>query len=29
MDFIRQFKADIALIGISGIEADGSLRDFD
>jgi DeoR family glycerol-3-phosphate regulon repressor len=29
MDFIRQFKVDIALIGISGIEADGSLRDFD
>ena len=28
-DFIRQFKVDIALIGISGIEADGSLRDFD
>ncbi len=29
IDFIRQFKADIALIGISGIEDDGSLRDFD
>lgn len=29
VDFIGQFKADIALIGISGIEADGSLRDFD
>ena len=29
VDFIRQFKADIGLIGISGIEADGSLRDFD
>jgi DeoR family glycerol-3-phosphate regulon repressor len=29
IDFIRQFKVDIALIGISGIEADGSLRDFD
>ena len=28
-DFIRQFKVDIALIGISGIEADGSLRDYD
>ncbi len=27
--FIRQFKVDIALIGISGIEPDGSLRDFD
>ena len=29
VDFIGQFRADIALIGISGIEADGSLRDFD
>ena len=29
VDFIRQFKVDIALIGISGIEVDGSLRDFD
>ncbi|MCU0920025.1 MAG: DeoR/GlpR family DNA-binding transcription regulator [Burkholderiaceae bacterium] len=29
LDFIRQFKVDIALIGISGIEADGTLRDFD
>lgn len=29
VDFIRQFRVDIALIGISGIEADGSLRDFD
>ena len=29
MDFIRQFKVDIAIIGISGIEADGSLRDYD
>ena len=29
LDFIRQFRVDIALIGISGIEADGSLRDFD
>ena len=29
VDFIRQFKVDIALIGISGIELDGSLRDFD
>ena len=27
--FMRQFKVDIALIGISSIEADGSLRDFD
>ena len=29
IDFIKQFKVDIGLIGISGIEADGSLRDFD
>jgi DeoR family transcriptional regulator, glycerol-3-phosphate regulon repressor len=29
VDFIRQFRVDIGLIGISGIEADGSLRDFD
>jgi len=29
VDFIGQFKVDIALIGISGIEADGTLRDFD
>ena len=29
VDFIRQFKVDIALIGISGIEPDGTLRDFD
>ncbi len=29
VDFIRQFKVDIALIGISGIEEDGSLRDYD
>lgn len=29
VDFIRQFKVDIALIGISGIEADGTLRDCD
>lgn len=29
VDFIRQFKVDLALIGISGIEADGSLRDYD
>jgi DeoR family glycerol-3-phosphate regulon repressor len=29
VDFIRQFKVDIGLIGISGIENDGSLRDFD
>jgi DeoR family glycerol-3-phosphate regulon repressor len=29
VDFIRQFKVDIAIIGISAIEADGSLRDYD
>ena len=29
VDFIRQFKVDIAVIGISGIEPDGTLRDFD
>ena len=29
VDFIRQFRVDIGLIGISGIEADGSLRDYD
>jgi DeoR family transcriptional regulator, glycerol-3-phosphate regulon repressor len=29
VDYIRQFKVDIALIGISSIEADGKLRDFD
>jgi len=29
VDFIQQFKVDIALIGISAIEADGTLRDFD
>jgi DeoR family glycerol-3-phosphate regulon repressor len=29
LDFIGQFKVDIGLIGISGIESDGTLRDFD
>jgi len=29
VDFIRQFRVDIALIGVSGIESDGTLRDFD
>ena len=29
VDFIAQFKVDIALIGISGLEDDGTLRDFD
>lgn len=29
VDFIRQFKVDIGIIGISSIDEDGSLRDFD
>jgi hypothetical protein len=29
IDFIQQFRVDIGLIGISGIEPDGTLRDFD
>lgn len=29
VDFIRQFKVDIGLMGISGIERDGTLRDYD
>jgi DeoR family transcriptional regulator, glycerol-3-phosphate regulon repressor len=29
VDFMRQFRVDIGLIGISGIEDDGTLRDFD
>ncbi|WP_459614482.1 DeoR/GlpR family DNA-binding transcription regulator [Bordetella sp. 2513F-2] len=29
LDFLRQFKVDIGLIGISGIEPDGTLRDYD
>ncbi|WPC06346.1 DeoR family transcriptional regulator [Pseudomonas benzenivorans] len=29
VDFIQQFKVDFALIGISGIDEDGSLLDFD
>jgi DeoR family glycerol-3-phosphate regulon repressor len=29
VDFMSQFKVDIAIIGISGIEADGTLRDYD
>ena len=29
VDFIKQFKVDIGLIGISGLEADGTLRDYD
>lgn len=28
-EFIRQFRVDIGLIGISGIETDGTLRDFE
>ena len=29
VDFIRQFRVDIGLIGISSVENDGTLRDFD
>lgn len=29
VDFIKQFKVDYALVGISGIDPDGSLLDFD
>ena len=29
IDFIRQFKVNVGIIGISSIDADGSLRDFD
>ena len=29
VDFLRQFRVDIAVIGASGIEEDGSVRDFD
>lgn len=29
LSFIRQFRVDIGLIGISGIDSDGTLRDFD
>lgn len=29
VDFIRQFRVDLGLIGISSIEPDGTLRDFD
>lgn len=29
VEFIRQFRVDIALMGISGIEDDGTLRDYD
>ena len=29
LDFVKQFKVDIAVIGISGIDEDGDLLDFD
>jgi DeoR family transcriptional regulator, glycerol-3-phosphate regulon repressor len=29
VDFLRQFKVDLGIVGASGIEADGSFRDFD
>lgn len=29
VDFISQFKVDFGIIGVSGIEVDGTLRDFD
>ncbi|MGI9402641.1 MAG: DeoR/GlpR family DNA-binding transcription regulator [Rhizobiaceae bacterium] len=29
VDFVRQFKVDFAIIGVSAIDADGSLLDFD
>ena len=29
VEFMSQFRVDIGLIGVSGIEADGTLRDFD
>lgn len=29
IDFIRQFKVDVGIIGISGVDVDGSLLDFD
>jgi len=29
IEFIRRFKVDIGVIGISGLEADGTLRDYD
>ena len=29
VDFIRQFKVDVGIIGVSSIEPDGTLRDFD
>ena len=29
VDFIRQFKVDIGIVGVSSIESDGTLRDYD
>ncbi|TVR62159.1 MAG: hypothetical protein EA420_10360 [Candidatus Competibacteraceae bacterium] len=29
VDFIKQFKVDFGIIGVSGIDADGTLLDFD
>ena len=29
VEFLSQFKVDIGLVGVSGIEADGTLRDYD
>ncbi len=29
IDFVRQFRVDVGIIGISGIDADGALLDFD
>lgn len=29
IDFMRQFKVDVGIIGVSGIEADGTLLDYD
>jgi DeoR family glycerol-3-phosphate regulon repressor len=29
LDFINQFKVDYAVLGVAGIETDGSLLDFD
>jgi DeoR family glycerol-3-phosphate regulon repressor len=29
LDFVRQFKVDVGIIGISGIDADGTLLDYD
>lgn len=29
VDFVRQFRFDTVILGVAGIEADGSMRDFD